>query len=284
MKRYLPLLFAGALSLPGLLVAQEPQPPAPPAPAPQPLPPQPSAFQDRLRSIVARASTPEPTNLNLTRFDLDFPGGSPEQLVQAISKASGRPLNAILPKGSEEVELPPLRMKSVTTPTLFEALRAASTKTVFVKTSTYDFGGLYNRPPRDQFVNRQVSYGFETRGTISDDSVWYFVDDNPTLPPEEPKRAYRFYQLAPYLETYKVEDITTAIQTGYKMLGERFPPTISFHQDTKLLIAVGQSDKLQLIDDVLKELSGSPKSGKESVSPPKIPAPIQPPKAPTQAE
>ena len=82
--------------------------------------------------------------------------------------------------------------------------------------------------------------------------------------PEQPK-VCRFYQLTPYLETYKVEDITTAIQTGWKMLGETNPPTISFHKDTKLLIAVGEPSKLQLIDSVLQQLAqGKPQPQRES--------------------
>jgi hypothetical protein len=51
-----------------------------------------------------------------------------------------------------------------------------------------------------------------------------------------------------------VDDITTAVETGWKMLGETSPPTISFHKDTKLLIAVGEPSKLELIDAVLKAL------------------------------
>ena len=51
-----------------------------------------------------------------------------------------------------------------------------------------------------------------------------------------------------------VDDITTAIQTGWKMLGEENPPKISFHKDTKLLIAVGEPDKLEIIDAVLNSL------------------------------
>jgi len=52
-----------------------------------------------------------------------------------------------------------------------------------------------------------------------------------------------------------VDDITTAIETGWKMLGETSPPTISFHKDTKLLIAVGEPSKLETIDAVLKAWS-----------------------------
>lgn len=235
MKRCLLLLLASALWFPTTLPAQE---------APRP------------RALTPPGVSPPPTTSDLTRFDLDFPGGTPEELVRAIGQASGRPLNAIVPKEQAEVELPPLRMKGVTVPRLFEALKAASTRTVVTSMATF-----------------HLSYGFEICGTTTDDSVWYFVYDKPIVRPE-----HRFYQLAPYLEAYKVEDITTAIQTGYKMLGEKSPPTISFHKDTKLLIAVGEGDKLQLIDDVLKQLSGGQKSGKESASPPKTPTSVQPTK------
>ncbi|PYI85361.1 MAG: hypothetical protein DME26_11190, partial [Verrucomicrobia bacterium] len=87
----------------------------------------------------------------------------------------------------------------------------------------------------------------------NDNPVWYFFHEKPLA--TEVEKACRFYQLAPYLETYKVEDITTAIETGWKMLGEKNPPTISFHKDTKLLIAVGEASKLQLIDSVLQQLA-----------------------------
>jgi hypothetical protein len=62
----------------------------------------------------------------------------------------------------------------------------------------------------------------------------------------------------PYLgpSSYTVEDITTAIQTGWKMLGETNMPNVSFHKDTKLLIAFGEEEKLKLIDDVLSQLKG----------------------------
>ena len=64
----------------------------------------------------------------------------------------------------------------------------------------------------------------------------------------------RFFQLGPYLENYKVEDITTAIETGWKMLGGGPAPAMSFHKDTTLLIARGEPEKLMLIDSVLQEL------------------------------
>jgi len=195
----------------------------------------------------------------LTHFDLDFPGGSPSSLVKAIEKASGKPLNAIIPPEDEILAIPPLKMKSVTVPELFKALTSASHKTVIVVTGTY-FGGL-GGGGSPTYTQQQIDYGFSTDGPVRDESIWYFYSNTPQQPPRQehkPDRICRFFQLGGILETYKIEDVTTAIETGWKMLGaghDFTPPEISFHKDTKLLIAVGDPEKLHLIDTVLEQLS-----------------------------
>ena len=177
----------------------------------------------------------------LTEFNLDFPGGTPKELVEAIEKAMGKPLNVIIPADDADTEIPPLRMNHVNVNELFGALYTASTKTVY-----RPYGG----PPY------ATGYVFETSGKPSDDSIWSFVKhEPPTSLKRTPQRACRFYRLTPYLESgLTVDDITTAIQTGWKMLGDTSPPEISFHKETNLLIAVGEPDKLETIDAVLKAL------------------------------
>src|SRR5262249_45194080 len=91
---------------------------------------------------------------------------------------------------------------------------------------------------------------------------WYFIRDQIPDVPQPTRRApamiCRFYQLGPYLDVgYKVEDITTAMETGWKMLGEKEPPKMSYHKDTKLLIVVGEEGKMAMIDDVLHSLNRS---------------------------
>src|SRR6185503_4992665 len=56
------------------------------------------------------------TEHGLTKFDLDFPDGTPGALVAAIQKAMGRPLNVIVPTEFASHLLPPLKMSSVDVP------------------------------------------------------------------------------------------------------------------------------------------------------------------------
>jgi hypothetical protein len=216
-------------------------------------------------AVVPRAATDD----SLTRFNLDFPGGTPEELVRAIERASGKPLNAIISNEHANLQLPPLRMSSVTVPALFQALEMASAKTEMYATGT-QFGQGFGSGVQTLYSQFNSSYGFQTQGPLSDDSVWYFVYRK--QPRVEAPKTCRIYNLAPYLESYKVEDVTTAIQTGWKMLGETNAPTISYHKDTKLLIAVGEQSKLGLIDDVLRQLSNPASKSDVKPSPPKASA------------
>ena len=219
-----------------------------------------------------------------SRFDLDFPGGRPRELVAAIEKATGRPLNAIVPDDLVDTKLPPLKMKDVDIVQLFDAVQATS-----LKQEVYSPGNA-GRPPggyggfNASYQIANTAYGFRTKGTSNDDSIWYFfVERPPVMPSLAAAKVCRYYALAPYMEDgITVDDLTTAIQTGWKLLGETNPPTVSFHKDTKLLIAVGEPDKLETIDGVLKALkppTPAPPSAKPGL--PVLPAgkPVNAPKA-----
>jgi hypothetical protein len=192
----------------------------------------------------------EATN-SLPKFDLDFPGGSPQQLVKAIEKVTAKPLNTIIPNDCKDLKIPAFLVKNVTVPQLFEALKQAS-KT----TERY----MIDRPDNNwYFEERTAMYGFNTSGPANENSIWYFYrDGEPRAYKTITTTVYHFYQLAPYLKAgYKVEDITTAIQAGWKMLGITQFPEITYHKDTKVLIAVGEADAKRVIGDVLNQLEKS---------------------------
>jgi len=182
----------------------------------------------------------------LTKFNLDFPGGTPKQLAAAIEKAMGRPFNVFVPDEFADAQIPPFKVNNVDVSQLFAVLRKASPEFV---SAGYGPGAAWQVT--------ETSYAFRTEGTPSDDSIWYFYSKWPDWPPPAPKIC-RFYSLATYLDLgLTPDDITTAVQTGWKMLGEKETPTISYHKDTKLLIAVGESNKLETIDAVLNALDSS---------------------------
>jgi hypothetical protein len=259
MKRNIPLCLGSFLLATQLAIAQQPtlSYPTPGTPVP------------------ANAA-PEPA---LPKFDLDFEGGTPADLVRVIEKASGKALNAIVPIEFAKVPLPALRMRAVTVPQLFAALGAASLKTeTYVAGSSGGYGGLMAANHNVQtYSNVQTGYGFRTEGPPKEGSVWFFYQNRPpVLPKPEPNKECRFYQLAPYLDTYKIEDITTAIQTGWKMLEQGSSPEIRFHPDTKLLIAVGEAHKLQLIDAALQQLAVAKKPNAAGPAPGKSAEPTKP--------
>lgn len=220
-------------------------------------------FSQRVQSqIQANQSAPE---ANFTAFNLDFPGGTPAELVAAIEKATSKPLNAIIPTEHADVQLPPLKMRNVTAPRLFESLQHSSLRQVRYETGSIYPGLPGNRTPN--YSTSNVAHGFRAVNNLfdGDDTIWTFFVEGAPLPMPDPI-ACRYYQLEPFLESYSIDDITTAIQTGWRMLGEKEVPELSFHQETKLLIAVGDPSELALIDDVLKQLQ--PQSPKAIALPP----------------
>jgi hypothetical protein len=178
-------------------------------------------------AVTIPAQRPEQ---KFTAFDLDFPGGTPAQLVAAIEKATGRTLNVIIPTEYADAKLPPMKMKNVTAPDFFAAMSA----------TWFPYGGGHG------------SYAFKSDHTRrGDDTVWYFSG---MLPPTVTQT--RYFSLAPYLNAgLKVEDITTAIQTGWKMRGEMQPMALSYHKETKLLIAAGDNAVFQTIESALQALA-----------------------------
>jgi hypothetical protein len=190
----------------------------------------------------------------LLKFDLNFTGGTPQELIDAIQTAAKHPVNVIIPQEFAQTRLPALKMRNVDAAQLFAALSAASQN--------------LERPSKAGSPAEFLSASFQVAPgqRLSDDTIWYFyVQRRGNVP--NPKIC-RFYPLARYLESgATVDDVTTAIKTGTRMLGEGEGPEISFHKDTKLLIAVGEPSKLEIIDAVLKALDSQMSSKASGLHP-----------------
>src|SRR6185295_11516757 len=128
------------------------------------------AVPQRVPALTLAGSQGSGAN-SLTRFNLDFPGGTPKQLVAAIQKAMDKPLNAIVPTEFADTKLPELKMNNVNVRELFAALEATSQKSEAYISSTYYGGG---GTPQHSYQVSQVTSGFRTVGNPTDDSIWYF--------------------------------------------------------------------------------------------------------------
>lgn len=235
MKKIILLLVIGSIFSTRLALAQPVTPSAKSSPQP---------------TLVRIDSAPE---AQPSLFDLDFPGGKPRELIDQIEKQGGVLLNAIIPEEYANMNLPALKMRNVTARQLFDALSNASSKQV-----RYETGPGFGMPvgSRGTYQSYQSSYGFRTAAK-GDNAVWYFYYDKAPEPVVEAPLV-RFWQLGGFLKDYKIDDITTAIQTGWKLLDIKSQPTLKFHSETKLLVAVGPADQLQMIDMVLNELTKAP--------------------------
>ncbi len=140
---------------------------------------------------------------SLTKFDLDFPGGTPKDLVEAVEKVIGKPLNAVIPDEYANLKISAIIVRNVTLAQLFETLKQVSKKT-----DRY----MIDQPDNNWYVEeRSTIYGFNTLGVPDENSIWYFYKEGePETYQTIPTTVCHFYQLAPYLDAgYKVEDITT---------------------------------------------------------------------------
>ena len=220
------------------------------ASAQNPQPGRPMPGQPGMRSVMP-SGIPDG---ELKHFDLDFPGGTPADFAAAISKATGRHLNLIIPVEHAASKIMPIKVVGVTVKELFAAIQQASSREMPIVTSDGD--------GKNRFVQyKTISLMFyPASGSISDDTVWSFTSTEPTA--EDAAKLSRFsdpqvcqyFQLARYLEDHTIADITTAIETGWKMLAVDPMPKLSFHEETKLLIAVGAAEHVQQIPSVLGQL------------------------------
>lgn len=215
------------------------------------------------QSVAPPAMSPPNTSVlvkitnSLPKFDFDFSGGTPKDLVKAIEKATDKPLNAIIPEDCADLRISAVSVKNVTVPQLFQALEQAShisERFIVLDPRDRSIGGNGS----DVYA-KTAHYGFRTEGEPTENSIWYFYWDSRAderVPWQiVSSTVCKFYQLEPYLTAgYKVEDITTAVETAWKMLGVTNAPAISYHRDTSVLIVVGKQEQVDLVGDVLKQL------------------------------
>jgi hypothetical protein len=183
------------------------------------------------KNQTAAAST------ELATFNIDFPGGTPGELIQTIAKESGTKPNVIVPKNVADVQLPKFKLRNVNAGQVFEALNMVVDET----------GSQYLRwmSPGDRKDPNQV---------------WTLLKATPK-PSVETCQVVFIGQL---LDTFRLDDINAAIRTAWEMLGKTSTASLKFHKETQLLIVKGNGEELKLVFDVLKSLEQGAVSKKQA--------------------
>ena len=90
---------------------------------------------------------------------------------------------------------------------------------------------------------------------VPDESLqWFPVDNVWILQSGSDRRSSQVFYVGHLLSKFKVEDITTAIQTTWKLAGKDSKTELKYHQDTQLLIALANKPQLETVTEVLREL------------------------------
>src|SRR6185503_5532335 len=77
-------------------------------------------------------------------------------------------------------------------------------------------------------------------------------------PGKTPQKSTLFFDLSKILDkTLTIEDVTTAIRTGWAAAAdgkEPVPEALKFHQESKLLIATGAPEQLEAVTSIVRLL------------------------------
>jgi hypothetical protein len=161
----------------------------------------------------------EPSDMQV--FDLSFPGGTVAEFVAHVEKASdqntrgGQKPNFIVPTEASSVKLPKLELRSVDVETL---MRAVTTLLAPQRHVWQRAGG----------------------------ATW-------VLSTQPDSRNTRAFYVGHLLKKFKIEDITTAIETVLQM-GRSTNIDLKYHKDTQLLIIRASPAQLESALEVLSQL------------------------------
>ncbi|MBL9176286.1 MAG: hypothetical protein JNL10_22275 [Verrucomicrobiales bacterium] len=184
------------------------------------------------------------------------------QIQTEYHKASGKHLNVMIPENLRDVAATnriDVELKQITVPEVLDLLGMASQR-------PYRLDPI--RTSSGQWVGggtAVTSYIFQRISSNEGALTYLFSGQYPpmtsataerTVSPVEnsPPRTVFFFSLEPFLERNSVEDIITAVKTGWDLDGKKERPTLKYHDETKLLVASGDSSQVEMIQAVLANL------------------------------
>jgi hypothetical protein len=230
-----------------------------PAPAPPPAPSQPPPV---LPTVKPEAHSPPNLPLGVEPFDFEFKGGTLKDLLSQLENQAAGRLNLLhtqdLIDNQEQVHMPPFLLRKITD--YSTVLRAISKGIGRTSGFFVDFTPLQN--------------GMDT--------VWIpRIELDPRLArsiAEADERVLEIYYVGGLLKKFKIEDLTTAITTAWKLKIEHPEANLKYHEDTKLLIVFGD----RALNNIVTQVLGQLRQALEVEAPAKPPPPPAPAMAPVQ--
>ncbi|NQV33553.1 MAG: hypothetical protein HQ515_12750 [Phycisphaeraceae bacterium] len=180
-----------------------------------------------VQSLPVYAADSEPPQARPQTFNIDFPGGELKTLIEAIkTQNEGTIPNIMMNERAAETELPPFCMVNLRLMELMDAL------------------SIMNRGLRVE--NMSDSVFAVSAGDPAAESFVAIYDIRHLLDPDNPQH-------------FKMDDIATAIRTGWDMISFSTYPDMKVHQETSLLIIRGGKEEQAIAETVIKQLSGQQK-------------------------
>ncbi len=202
------------------------------------------------------------------RFDFEFDHAPLSEVLRGIQESFSRKtkghLSFVIPEVHQEfvkTTLVTIQVRQVTIVQFLELLEKASLRATGA-------GNSHEVDPNTGMVTEArpalAGYGFLRENEERENPIWMFYNDLPATPvaAASPATQCRFFNLAPFLDDLKVEDITTVIRAGWEMMGNPNAAKFLFHKETGMLVVVGAPRDLSMIDDVLDQLKNGRAPGR----------------------
>jgi len=170
---------------------------------------------------MAHAADAEAKAAGSGLFDLSFAGGTPQKLVSEMERAGGLKLNVLIPPELADTRIPPMELRSVSVQDVFDSLGILSRDSMLWIRTGRSGGEKFN--------------------------VWVLARA------PDPRKTQAFY-VGHLLNKFKIGDITTAVQTTWQLGGKDARTELKYHQDTQLLIVLGNPEQLSAAAEVLAQL------------------------------
>lgn len=187
-----------------------------------------------VQSLPVCAANATPQETKSQTFGISFPGGELKTLIEAIKAQNGGVIpNIMMNERASETQLPPFCMVNVRLMELMEAL------------------SIMNRELRIENISESV-FAVSAGDPTAASSVAIY-DIRHLLDPDSPQH-------------FKMDDIATAIRTGWDMISFSAEPDMKVHQETSLLIVRGRREEQAIAETVIKQLSGQQKQTNTSAA------------------